>query len=307
MSNWARSGWTSRGRDNRHGREQLHGPDQQIRNRAGRCAATATAKRCAAEEPQDLRLSGRGIARDRGGALQLDRQEDAGTAGSGKGPAAAAHLAGQHRQQRAGVEEPASGRTTERAATGKPQLALSHGRSCAASATPAQRAAAAAYGPTGVAVPVFRASPASNPAYGPRVQGNGAQPQLSPEQQQAQLIAAKSASWPTTHDFASNLVYARAQTAVTSSGPGSRAAQVRPRYCRPARKQSSLQSPRAPGEPQESSRRLQTSRGGNIDSASGQPYLVYEGYVLDTVLMNRLDGDAVGPVKVLVSNPLVFA
>ena len=29
-----------------------------------------------------------------------------------------------------------------------------------------------------------------------------------------------------------------------------------------------------------------------------------EGSVLDTVLMNRLDGDAVGPVKVLVSNPL---
>ena len=42
----------------------------------------------------------------------------------------------------------------------------------------------------------------------------------------------------------------------------------------------------------------------NIDSASGQPYLVYEGSVLDTVLMNRLDGDASGPVKVLVSNPL---
>ena len=37
---------------------------------------------------------------------------------------------------------------------------------------------------------------------------------------------------------------------------------------------------------------------------SGQPYLVYEGSVLDTVLMNRLDGDAAGPVKVLVSNPL---
>jgi len=34
------------------------------------------------------------------------------------------------------------------------------------------------------------------------------------------------------------------------------------------------------------------------------PYLVYEGSVLDTVLMNRLDGDAAGSVKVLVSNPL---
>jgi type IV secretion system protein TrbI len=43
---------------------------------------------------------------------------------------------------------------------------------------------------------------------------------------------------------------------------------------------------------------------GSITTHTGQPYLVYEGSVLDTVLMNRLDGDAVGPVKVLVSNPL---
>jgi type IV secretion system protein VirB10 len=42
----------------------------------------------------------------------------------------------------------------------------------------------------------------------------------------------------------------------------------------------------------------------NLDSATGQPYLVYEGSVLDTVLMNRLNGDAAAPVKVLVSNPL---
>jgi type IV secretory pathway VirB10-like protein len=42
----------------------------------------------------------------------------------------------------------------------------------------------------------------------------------------------------------------------------------------------------------------------NVDSATGQPYLVYEGSVLDTILMNRLDGDAAGAVKVLVSNPL---
>ncbi len=29
-----------------------------------------------------------------------------------------------------------------------------------------------------------------------------------------------------------------------------------------------------------------------------------KGLTMDTVLMNRLDGDAVGPVKVLVSNPV---
>jgi len=42
----------------------------------------------------------------------------------------------------------------------------------------------------------------------------------------------------------------------------------------------------------------------NIDNAVGQPYVIYEGLTLDTVLMNRLDGDSVGPVKVLVSNPV---
>ena len=42
----------------------------------------------------------------------------------------------------------------------------------------------------------------------------------------------------------------------------------------------------------------------NIDSAAGQPYVIYEGLTMDTILMNRLDGDAPGPVKVLVSSPV---
>jgi type IV secretory pathway VirB10-like protein len=42
----------------------------------------------------------------------------------------------------------------------------------------------------------------------------------------------------------------------------------------------------------------------NINSASGQPYVVYEGTILETVLMNRLDGDAAGPVKVMVTTPV---
>ena len=49
--------------------------------RADVAAQPGTAKRCLAEEPQDLRLSGCGIARDCGGALQFVRQEDACTAG----------------------------------------------------------------------------------------------------------------------------------------------------------------------------------------------------------------------------------
>ena len=42
----------------------------------------------------------------------------------------------------------------------------------------------------------------------------------------------------------------------------------------------------------------------NIDSAVGQPYVIYEGLTMDTTLMNRLDGDAVGPVQTIVSSPV---
>ena len=81
-----------------------------------------------------------------------------------------------------------------------------------ASATPAQRAAAAAYGPTGVAAPCVPGQPCPQPAYGPAGYGQpgNAQPQLSPEQQQAQLIAAKERERADESRFASNLVYARA-------------------------------------------------------------------------------------------------
>src|SRR5258707_858114 len=49
---------------------------------------------------------------------------------------------------------------------------------------------------------------------------------------------------------------------------------------------------------------LQGGPGVTISSVGGQPSVVYEGSAVDTVLMMRLDGDAVGPVKVLVSNPV---
>ncbi len=41
----------------------------------------------------------------------------------------------------------------------------------------------------------------------------------------------------------------------------------------------------------------------NINSASGQPYVLFEGTTIDTVLTNRLDGEFVGAIKVMVSNP----
>ena len=175
--------------------------------------------------------------------------------------------------------------TIAAAATGDPALA---------SATPAQQAAAAAYGPTGVAVPCVPGRPC------PQAQQGNTETQLTPIQQQAQLIAAKEQERVDNSRFASNLVYSRLpeqpqqQSQVTSTQYG------------PAERQtkSSLVTPPAEGKEQETAGGYKRPLEANVDSASGQPYLVYEGSVLDTVLMNRLDGDAVGPVKVLVSNPL---
>ena len=42
----------------------------------------------------------------------------------------------------------------------------------------------------------------------------------------------------------------------------------------------------------------------NLNSAHGWPYVLFEGTILDTVLLNRLVGDFAGPVKVMVTNPV---
>jgi type IV secretion system protein VirB10 len=168
-----------------------------------------------------------------------------------------------------------------------------------ASATPAQQAAAAAFGPSGEA---------STSCGSGRPCGQGQQgtmpPQLTPEQQQAQLIAAKERERIDNSRFASNLVYSR--LAEQQQQQPQQQGQMTPVQYDHTERQSktSLVTPRAEGEPGETPGGYKRPLEANIDSAIGQPYLVYEGSVLDTVLMNRLDGDAAGPVKVLVSNPL---
>lgn len=42
----------------------------------------------------------------------------------------------------------------------------------------------------------------------------------------------------------------------------------------------------------------------DVNSAQGQPYVVFEGTTIDTVLVNRLDGEFAGPLKVMVTNPI---
>src|ERR1700674_4044981 len=69
------------------------------------------------------------------------------------------------------------------------------------SATPAQQAATAAYGPTGVAMPCVPGRPC------PQAQQGNMPMQLTPERQQAQMIAAKERERADDSRFASNLVY----------------------------------------------------------------------------------------------------
>ena len=172
------------------------------------------------------------------------------------------------------------------ASTGDPSLA---------SATPAQQFAAAAYGPTGVAMPCVPGHPC------PQMQQGNMQMQLTPVQQQAQLIAAKERERADDSRFASNLVYSR-----SAEQQQQQQGQMMPAQYGSAERQtnSSLVPSLAEGKQEDAPGGYKRPLEANIDSATGQPYLVYEGSVLDTVLMNRLDGDAVGPVKVLVSNPL---
>ncbi|MGA2965560.1 MAG: TrbI/VirB10 family protein [Terriglobales bacterium] len=42
----------------------------------------------------------------------------------------------------------------------------------------------------------------------------------------------------------------------------------------------------------------------NVNSAQGQPYVLFEGTTIDTALVTRLDGEFAGPVKLMVTNPV---
>jgi type IV secretion system protein TrbI len=178
------------------------------------------------------------------------------------------------------------------------RVAAAMGDPALASATPAQQAAVAAYGPTGVAALTAPCAP-GRPC--PQTQQGNMQMQVTPEQQQAQLIAAKERERADNSRFASNLVYSG--SAEPSQQPQGHAM---PAQYGPADRQanSGLAAPEAEKKQEDTPGGYKRPLEANVDSATGQPYLVYEGSVLDTVLMNRLDGDAAGPVKVLVSNPL---
>ncbi len=173
-----------------------------------------------------------------------------------------------------------------------------------AGGTPAQQVVAAAYGPTGQGTSCTPGQPCQQ-------QGVYAQPQLSPQQEQAQQLAARERELAYNARFASNLVYTHSNDAQAPSHTDANphmdgAAQT-------AVSQTSDQTASSPVSTREISDKksnttddsaAKRSTEVNIDSAVGQPYVIYEGLTMDTILMNRLDGDAPGPVKVLVSSPV---
>jgi hypothetical protein len=131
------------------------------------------------------------------------------------------------------------------------------------------------------------------------------QMQLTPVQQQAQLIAAKERERADDSRFASNLVYSRSADPPQQQQQG----QMMPAQYGPAERQvnSNLVSPQAEGKQEDTPGGYKRPLEANIDSAVGQPYLVYEGSVLDTVLMHRLDGDSVRPGQSPCVKSLLFA
>lgn len=168
----------------------------------------------------------------------------------------------------------------------------------AASQTPAQQQAAAMYGPNG--------QPNMPPAQG---QPQNGQPQLTPEQQQQQELANKERELSFDSRFASNLAYSRSKEDEQRQAQPQALPQMMPvsatnpyAAALAGGEGSSFVPSRAAGQ-QPAPDTPKKAPEVNLNSAVGQPYVIFEGAVLDTVLMNRLDGDAIGPVKVLVSNP----
>lgn len=161
------------------------------------------------------------------------------------------------------------------------------------------------YGPNGM--------PLNNPCLPGQPCGAGAQysqapQQMTPQQQQALAFDTQEKELAYKARFASNLAYRQSQEIrgsssliASNSAPADVAALDVAAPLNPA-STSSMVAPRVTGQGPASAAKRATEV--NINAATGQPYVIYEGTMIDTVLMNRLDGDAVGPVKVMVTNPI---
>jgi type IV secretion system protein VirB10 len=185
------------------------------------------------------------------------------------------------------------------------------GQLTGATGTGAQQTVAAAYGPDGRPLNAPGTDAPPNGVLGNTQANANGQPQLTPVQQAGQQLAASERVRADTARFASNIAYVRPadQPMQQQSAQPSAAAQNPYAALFQAGQPTAVTAPRAAGEQRSGGDQIPATDykrppEANIDNAVGQPYVIYEGLTLDTVLMNRLDGDAVGPVKVLVSNPV---
>ncbi|WP_446741926.1 TrbI/VirB10 family protein [Silvibacterium acidisoli] len=142
-----------------------------------------------------------------------------------------------------------------------------------------------------------------NPATGQPVQPGVApaaqlQPVVAPAEPPRDQVADAEKAMAFRARFASNLVTAddgAARPSVESLGAGENA---------PARSSSLPATPPTQAAATVSSDAKKRAPEVNINNAHGQPYVVFEGTSIDTVLVNRLDGEFAGPLKVMVTNPI---
>jgi type IV secretory pathway VirB10-like protein len=100
--------------------------------------------------------------------------------------------------------------------------------------------------------------------------------------------------------FASNLVSADGDASHASSPPDgtpNQAPSVNASAPRPADQSSPASASQVAGTPKRAPEV-------NLNSAHGQPFAVFEGTTIDTVLVDRLDGEFAGSFKVMVTNPV---
>lgn len=128
---------------------------------------------------------------------------------------------------------------------------------------------------------------------------NPAGPSQAPAQPPRDPIADAEKALAFKARFASNLVSSAGATASAGGDLNVQADQSHP-----------SQANRFENLPQQASASQTAAAAGkrapevNIDAAHGRPYVIFEGTTIDTALVNRLDGEFAGPVKVMVTNPV---
>jgi len=142
---------------------------------------------------------------------------------------------------------------------------------------------------TGGATPALAGSPAATPA-----------PQSpAPTEPPRDPIADAERAMAFKARFASNLVSADGGASRSSASPAE-SSDTAPRL----EMDATAPTARPAGLPAQAAASNKRAPEVNVNAAHGQPFVVFEGTTIDTVLTNRLDGEFAGPVKVMVSNPI---